>query len=177
MSSNLSLSDAQSLHLDSDKDEFISLINISLVSSAPVEEVQGDDEHFLSRGAQEPVLTVGQDHVENEHPKLFGEITECGVKTPNPQVVEAGLENLTEKDIQEVNNKDQMPDAVFPTLQPSNGSVLTVENVDEVNSEARDPQLVVTIQNPMLLEGRAQSPVLPPPAVSIKHQETSKIGQ
>ncbi len=168
MSSNLAKSDAE--------DEYISSINSGLASSAPVEE--GQVSHDPSRGAQEPVLTVDKDQVENGQPKLFGEIT--GIKTPTPQVLEA--ENLTvcppAKDVQEVNMKDQKADAVFPTLQASNAEfVQTVENFDEVNSESQDPHLVLTTQKPILPEGQAQSPVLlfAPLTVPVKHHKKSKV--
>ncbi len=176
MSSNLAKCDAQSQN----EDEYISRSISGLASSAPVEERQDSHDHVPSRGAaQEPVLTVGQDQVENGHPKFFGESTGYGVKTPTPQVLEADFEHLTvcpDKDVQEVNMKDQKPEAVFPTLQPSKESVQTVKNVDEVNSESQDPQLVLTTQNPILLEGQAQSPVLLLASLTVpsKHHKRGK---
>ncbi len=176
MSSNLAKCDAQSQN----EDKYISRSISGLASSAPVEERQDSHDHVPSRGAaQEPVLTVGQDQVENGHPKFFGESTGYSVKTPTPQVLEADFEHLTvcpDKDVQEVNMKDQKPEAVFPTLQPSKESVQTVKNVDEVNSESQDPQLVLTTQNPILLEGQAQSPVLllASLTVSSKHHKRGK---
>ncbi len=166
------------------KDEYEKVISInsSLTNPAPVEEGQHGHDHVPSRGAQERVLTVVQDKIVNEQPKSFT-ITEYGVKPPNRQVLEANLENLCpDKDVnialysetplylrleyatKQVHGRehnDQKPDTVFPTCQPPKESVQTVETVDEVNSEAQDPELVISVQNPMLPEGQAQLPVLP----------------
>ncbi len=166
------------------KDEYEKVISInsSLASSAPVEEGQHGHHHVPSRGAQERVLTVVQDKIVNEQPKSFT-ITEYGVKPPNPQVLDADLENpCPDKDVnialysetplylrlqyatKQVHSRvhnDQKPDTVFPTFQPPKECVQTVETVDEVNSEAQDPELVITVQNPTLPEGQAHSPVLP----------------